>query len=189
MNTPVRRAFTLVELLVVIAIIGVLIALLLPAVQMAREAGRRIQCGNQLKQIGLALHNYAQAHNGFPPGCIVSTGNPPGWEPWQEAKSTGLAKQHGTSWMLQILPHLEEHTLFDRWNFATNVVGNAQLAQFDIPPFYCPSRRSAHSVTRPGSSAGLCLDAWRQRLRRLHRVGQRMDQRFLPILHQAGERQ
>ncbi len=133
--------FTLVELLVVIAIIGILIALLLPAVQAAREAARRMQCTNNLKQVGLALHNYAQALRSFPPGCIVSVGGPSAFDPWGEAAQTSTGS-HGTSWMLQILPFMEQASAHKQWSFATSVTGNAAIAQLDMPGFYCPSRRN-----------------------------------------------
>jgi prepilin-type N-terminal cleavage/methylation domain-containing protein len=143
-----NRAFTLIELLVVITIIGILIALLLPAVQAAREAARRAHCVNNLKQIGLALHNYAQLHDGFPPGCIVKLGGAPlvplahAYDPFNEAANPGApAGSHGTSWMLMILPQLERESLYARWDFSKNVINNAAAAQTDIPGFYCPSRR------------------------------------------------
>src|SRR3954449_12018467 len=92
-----KRGFTLVELLVVIAIIGILVALLLPAIQAAREAARRSQCKNNLKQIGLALHNYESARGAFPPGFVsrATTVNGPGLGP-------------GWGWAAHILPQLEE---------------------------------------------------------------------------------
>ena len=93
-----RRAFTLIELLVVIAIISVLIALLLPAVQAAREAARRAQCVNNLKQIGLALHNYISATNVLPPGRINS-------------HIAGFGNCWGT--YAQLLPQLEQQGIFN----------------------------------------------------------------------------
>ncbi len=100
-----RSGFTLIELLVVIAIIGVLIALLLPAVQAAREAARRAQCTNNLKQIGIALHNYHDQVGAFPPGGMTQNGNPWG------ATSTYL------SWRAMILPQMEGTTTYNAINF------------------------------------------------------------------------
>jgi len=96
------RGFTLVELLVVIAIIGILIALLLPAVQAAREAARRSQCSNNLKQIGLALHNYHGATNAFPIGAKSQRG---GW---------------GHSWFVGVLPYVETTALYSRFDFISD---------------------------------------------------------------------
>ena len=93
-----RRGFTLIELLVVIAIIAVLIALLLPAVQQAREAARRSQCQNNLKQVGLALHNYHDIHNQFPMAFI---------------RASDVARTEGWGWGAMILPQLEQGNLYD----------------------------------------------------------------------------
>ena len=103
------RAFTLIELLVVIAIIAVLIALLLPAVQAAREAARRSQCLNNLKQIGLAMHNYHGTHDTFPPGYISNTqGNQP----------TGQEIGPGWGWGAMLLDNLEQGPLYNSVNFS-----------------------------------------------------------------------
>ena len=134
-----RHGFTLVELLVVIAIIGILIAMLLPAVQAAREAARRLQCQNNIKQIGLAMHSYESALGGFPPAAITQFENA---NSQRDIEGEAAFGQHGTSWLLQILPYLELGSLYDRWDFTKNVVGNMEVARQDITAFYCPSRRS-----------------------------------------------
>ncbi len=102
----VDRGFTLVELLVVIAIIGILISLLLPAVQAARETGRRIQCTNKLKQISLAAHNYHDMAGRFPPAYLS------GWN-----FTTPTARKRGISLYVHLLPFIEMGNLYDRWDF------------------------------------------------------------------------
>src|SRR5690349_2935251 len=106
-----RRGFTLIELLVVIAIIGILVALLLPAVQAAREAGRRTQCSNNLKQIGLGFHNHASAYNGRFPGNTTLFRNPAAVQ-WP---FYGLTTPYG-SWSTMILPYIEGNNLFQQYN-------------------------------------------------------------------------
>jgi len=104
-------AFTLVELLVVIAIIGILIALLLPAVQAAREAARRVQCSNNLKQIGLALHNYHSTHKRFPPGYVTHIPS------WCGQAPFGSANRRLAPWTVLVLPYLEHQNVYDQFDF------------------------------------------------------------------------
>lgn len=132
-----QRGFTLIELLVVIAIIGVLIGLLLPAVQAAREAARRSQCSNNLKQIGLAIHNYHDAFRTFPTG-IAQTGF-----------TQGNSLYGPCSWMVQITPYLDQGALYDRLNLnllsmpSSGMLGpyvlNATALNATMTAFICPS--------------------------------------------------
>src|SRR5690349_21621110 len=139
-----RGGFTLIELLVVIAIIAVLIALLLPAVQAAREAARRVQCTNNMKQLGLALQNYQDIHTLLPPGRI--------WQPLPgNPFPTFFAGAQNTTWFTQMLPQFEETSLYNAYNFATGIEGipingvppgfavNATVIQNKIAMFQCPS--------------------------------------------------
>ncbi|MEX1041068.1 MAG: DUF1559 domain-containing protein [Pirellulaceae bacterium] len=125
-----RNGFTLVELLVVIAIIGVLVALLLPAVQQAREAARRMQCSNNLKQMGLALHNYHDTHRAFPPAAIRGT-------------ASGI--EDALVWSGMILPQIEQNALWNQiqgkgFGLIWADAGTNQLAlQTRITAFECPS--------------------------------------------------
>ncbi len=151
-----HSAFTLIELLVVIAIIAILIALLLPAVQQAREAARRSQCKNNLKQLGLALHNYHDAHGQFPPGAVGTLlDGSNGLDTYNEAQAG--AGSHGTSWILQILPLLDAAPIFDNWDFTTSVTGNTMIASKDLNVLYCPTRRSSivsNTFLLPGLTGG-----------------------------------
>jgi prepilin-type N-terminal cleavage/methylation domain-containing protein len=128
----VARGFTLIELLVVIALVAMLIALLLPAVQAAREAARRTHCANNLKQIGLALHNYHGVHNVFPPGYTTGLGQgSPG------APETGP----GWGWAAQLLGQLDQGPIFNALNFNLPITdgGSATARQAVLATFLCPS--------------------------------------------------
>ena len=109
------KGFTLVELLVVIAIIGILVALLLPAVQVARESARRAQCVNQMKQIGLAILNYENARSEFPPGGM-SYGAWGNRNPDQVPFKCPDYDCSGTNWAIEILPYLEQQALYDMYD-------------------------------------------------------------------------
>src|SRR5271165_6477704 len=136
-----RRGFTLIELLVVIAIIAVLIALLLPAVQSAREAARRIQCTNNLKQIGLAMHNYHTANNTFPQGVSASFNTAPygpciAWSGW--------------SAQALMLGYMEGNTIYNACNFNIDPFSspvspliNGTAVYTKIAAFLCPSDGNA----------------------------------------------
>src|SRR6266545_4404039 len=129
MPTNRRPGFTLIELLVVIAIIAVLIALLLPAVQSAREAARRIQCTNNLKQLGLGLHNYESAQGALPPSlCLRGQGTMVTW--------FGGWSAHG-----RILPFLEQGAMFNAVNFNTHYedAPNLTVTAMTLSVFICPS--------------------------------------------------
>ena len=113
-----RRGFTLIELLVVIAIIGVLIALLLPAVQSAREAARRSQCTNNLKQLGLALHNYVSTHEALPPGGEVYS------NPYPDGAKVWTAGPQNYSMKVRLLPYLEQQPIYNAINFNVSAIWN-----------------------------------------------------------------
>ena len=135
-QSPRRRAFTLVELLVVIAIIGILIALLLPAIQAARESARRTQCLNQLKQLAISFHNHHDTHKHLPTG---------GWSwHWVGYPEFGFGREQPGGWMYNVLPYMEEGNLHDYGRGLTGAARNTATRDRVQRPFEgmtCPSRR------------------------------------------------
>lgn len=131
-----RNGFTLIELLVVIAIIAVLIGLLLPAVQQARDAARRTQCRDHLKQMGLALHNYHDAHGTLPPGYVYRPDN----------SYSPAANGSGFSWGAMVLPFLEQAPLYGQFNFSVAVFAavNETPREVRLPVFLCPNDSVSH---------------------------------------------
>ncbi|HTI51905.1 MAG TPA: DUF1559 domain-containing protein, partial [Planctomycetaceae bacterium] len=121
----------------VIAIIGVLVALLLPAVQQAREAARRTQCKNNLMQLGLALHNYEMAYERLPPGSVNTTG------PIRSEE-----KGYHMSWMVQILPYIDQLVVYEHFDFDAGAYDekNKEPRSAHIPTYVCPSRARGANV-------------------------------------------
>lgn len=177
-RTPRSSGFTLIELLVVIAIIAILVALLLPAVQQAREAARRSQCRNNLKQLGLALHNYHDVFNVFPPAvirgpnCAASAGD------------TSPSRCNGLSYLARLLPYYDQANLYNMLDFNSNPAWNipdaegqaryALVAGTKLSMLVCPSDPLRKSDIRPdmartsynttiGDTVNWCSDpAWSQ---------------------------
>jgi prepilin-type N-terminal cleavage/methylation domain-containing protein len=125
-----RKAFTLVELLVVIAIIGILMALLLPAVQAAREAARRTQCANNLTQMIIAVHNYDMAYGFYPSGTID-----------QQGPILSQESGYHHSWLVQILPYIEQRNAYNHVDFSVGVYDtkNQPVRKLTIKTFFCPT--------------------------------------------------
>src|SRR6266550_3798894 len=154
-RVKVRRGFTLIELLVVIAIIAVLVSLLLPAVQQAREAARRAQCKNNLHNIGLAFHNYHSSFDVFPPAYVGEPGNtgPATPPPGQSANVHGFTEY--------ILPYMDQGGVYNLINFSVSLFDavlapGPQLTAYNtvIPNYICPSTARSGNTVNVQYSAG-----------------------------------
>ena len=144
LETSVRAGFTLIELLVVIAVIGILVALLLPAVQQAREAARRTQCRNNLKQIGLAALDFHDVYGAFPPARLR---HQPKTIAEQVEPDCG---QDSMSWLVRLMPYLDDRNAFHEWDFEKKFEEHdEEVRHRPVPTFLCPSRRSMNNASAP----------------------------------------
>lgn len=143
------RGFTLVELLVVITIIGILVALMLPAVQAAREAARRTQCLNNLSQLGIAIQNYESAHGVLPPGTVNAKG-----------PIHNTATGYEMSWVVQILPQIDEATTFKNIDFAVGAYDkkNAAVRAINMSLLACPSHTGPRHLGPAGAEGWYMSD-------------------------------
>ena len=168
-----RNGFTLIELLVVIAIIAILVALLLPAVQQAREAARRSSCKNNLKQIGLALHNYHDTHNVFPPAALAIRNDGSPVAPSDASEPGRTSVSGGWGWGVFILPFLEQPALYDRLNpngnnfpalgdytSAQAVAGRTALSVYLCPSEASPDVHFATPLGGDGSGQGFARSSY-----------------------------
>lgn len=146
------KGFTLVELLVVIAIIGVLVGLLLPAVQAARESARRMQCNNHLKQVGLAMHNFHDTFNVLPGGARD------GRAPDPLTVCCRASNVHGWSWKYHILPYMEGTNLWDLGQNPSHGTAENDVARVGVPGYHCPSRRGVQAYGSGFYRADYCAN-------------------------------
>src|SRR5262249_7377206 len=155
-DRPPARAFTLIEALVVLAVVALLIALILPAVQQAREVARRVRCVNNLKQAGLALHQFEGVNGRFPPGAVIGPFPPAGVE---------TTAAHGV-WPF-LLPYLEQQALFNEYNWSVDFSGlaNHTAVGTQLGTFQCPSANPNRVVSADhaqgaftGGGEGACID-------------------------------
>ena len=136
-----KRGFTLVELLVVIAIIGVLISMLLPAVQQIRESARRTQCMNRLRQIGLATALFHDSYEAFPPARLY---------PKKDAVAPLDAGRNQPSWLVRILPFMDQQAFYNQWDLSESYTDQPEeTVSHSLASFVCPSRRSIDNAQAP----------------------------------------
>ena len=146
-----HKAFTLVELLVVIAILGILISMLLPAVQQVREAARRTDCLNKIRQIGFATHMFHDSNNAYPPARLTSAAGVP------DPNCDGCA-----SWLVYLLPYIEQQRLHDEWDFTLGYREQAESAIYTpVELFLCSSRHTMSNAIIPPMRVYIDGDAGR----------------------------